>query len=120
MEPALHFGSLRHRRFRPVAHEFTYGLFMALLDIDRIPELMSRSRFRATTASNVRPTSNGTTSETQTAIRMWDYYLPHCEGGFWERYIGDAQLLLTEMRAPAGAWGDPLSAAPRLNVPCQS
>jgi DUF1365 family protein len=43
MESALYIGTLRHRRFRPVAHEFRYELFMAFLDIDRIPELMSRS-----------------------------------------------------------------------------
>jgi DUF1365 family protein len=45
MESALYFGALRHRRFRPVAHEFRYGLFMAFLDIDRIPETMAQSRF---------------------------------------------------------------------------
>ncbi len=31
-----------------------------------------------------------------TFIRMWDYYLAYCEGAFLERYIGDAQLLLTK------------------------
>ena len=36
----LFVGTLRHRRFTPVAHAFTYPLFMALLDIDRVPELM--------------------------------------------------------------------------------
>jgi cyclopropane-fatty-acyl-phospholipid synthase len=29
-------------------------------------------------------------------IRMWDYYLAYCQGGFAERYIGDAQILLTK------------------------
>jgi len=29
-------------------------------------------------------------------IRMWEYYLCYCEGGFAERYIGDVQLLLTK------------------------
>jgi hypothetical protein len=37
-------GTLRHRRFAPIAHAFTYPLFMALLDIDRLPELMRVSR----------------------------------------------------------------------------
>lgn len=32
----------------------------------------------------------------ETFIRMWDYYLAYCEGAFLERYIGDAQLLLTK------------------------
>jgi DUF1365 family protein len=36
----LFVGTLRHRRFAPVAHAFTYPLFMVLLDIDRVPELM--------------------------------------------------------------------------------
>ncbi len=45
MESALYFGSLRHRRFRPIPHEFRYELFMAFIDIDRIPDLMSRSAF---------------------------------------------------------------------------
>jgi DUF1365 family protein len=45
MESAIYTGVLRHRRFRPVGHEFRYELFMAFLDIDRIPEVMSRSLF---------------------------------------------------------------------------
>jgi len=44
IEPGLFVGTLRHRRFTPVAHAFTYPLFMALLDVDRVPELMQRSR----------------------------------------------------------------------------
>ncbi|HYR79349.1 MAG TPA: cyclopropane-fatty-acyl-phospholipid synthase family protein [Candidatus Dormibacteraeota bacterium] len=36
-------------------------------------------------------------------IRMWEFYLSYCEGGFRERYIGDVQMLLTKpdsRRAP--------------------
>ncbi len=29
-------------------------------------------------------------------IRLWDYYLGYCQGGFAERYIGDIQLLLAK------------------------
>ena len=29
-------------------------------------------------------------------IRMWEYYLCYCEGGFLERSIGDVQMLLTK------------------------
>jgi cyclopropane-fatty-acyl-phospholipid synthase len=29
-------------------------------------------------------------------IRMWDYYLCYCEGGFEERQLGDVQMLLTK------------------------
>ena len=44
IDSGLFVGTLRHRRFTPVAHAFTYPLFMALLDVDRVPQLMSRSR----------------------------------------------------------------------------
>jgi hypothetical protein len=44
MESAIYAGTIRHRRFRPVPHDFTYGLFMAFMDIDRIPELTRISR----------------------------------------------------------------------------
>ena len=30
-------------------------------------------------------------------MRMWDYYLAYCEGGFRERYISDVQLVLSKM-----------------------
>jgi cyclopropane-fatty-acyl-phospholipid synthase len=29
-------------------------------------------------------------------IRLWDYYLCYCEGGFMERQLGDVQMLLTK------------------------
>jgi len=45
IESGLFIGTLRHRRFTPVAHAFTYPLFMVLLDIDRIDELMAVSPF---------------------------------------------------------------------------
>ena len=47
MHPAIYTGKLRHRRFQPTGHEFSYDVFMAFLDIDRIPELMSISPFSA-------------------------------------------------------------------------
>ncbi len=31
-----------------------------------------------------------------TFIRMWQYYLCYCEGGFAERYIGDVQMLFAK------------------------
>ena len=45
MESALYVGKLRHRRFSPRAHEFTYPVFMAFLDVDRLPELLRVSPF---------------------------------------------------------------------------
>jgi uncharacterized protein len=44
MDSALYFGYIRHRRFRPVRHEFEYPIFMAFLDVERIPALMQVSR----------------------------------------------------------------------------
>lgn len=44
MEPAIYRGTLRHRRFTPIEHAFTYPLSMVLLDIDRVRETMGRSR----------------------------------------------------------------------------
>ena len=41
----------------------------------------------------------------ETFIRMWEYYLCYCEGGFIERNIGDVHMLLTKpdcRRAPLG------------------
>ena len=31
-------------------------------------------------------------------VRMWDFYLCYCEGGFLERQLGDVQVLLTKPR----------------------
>lgn len=44
-EPAIYVGEVRHRRLKPKAHAFTYPLFMAFLDVDRIPELCRVSPF---------------------------------------------------------------------------
>ena len=45
LKPGIYTGDLRHRRLGPRPHEFTYRVFLALLDIDRIPELMRVSPF---------------------------------------------------------------------------
>ena len=45
MESSLYLGKLRHRRFSPREHQFTYPVFMAFLDIDRLPELLRVSPF---------------------------------------------------------------------------
>lgn len=45
IRPGLYFGTIRHRRARPTPHAFSYPLFLCLLDVDRIPEMMRRSRF---------------------------------------------------------------------------
>jgi DUF1365 family protein len=38
--PAIYAGTIRHRRFHPAPHAFTYRLFMSLLDIDHIEAAM--------------------------------------------------------------------------------
>ncbi|MEO8070147.1 MAG: DUF1365 domain-containing protein [Acidobacteriota bacterium] len=50
--PALYAGRLRHRRFRPRPHAFTYTLFMVLLDVDRIAEAMRVSPFTSVNRFN--------------------------------------------------------------------
>jgi DUF1365 family protein len=45
MQTGIYIGKLRHRRFQPVSHEFSYPVFMVLLDIDKIPALMKISPF---------------------------------------------------------------------------
>jgi cyclopropane-fatty-acyl-phospholipid synthase len=45
-------------------------------------------------------------------VRMWEYYLCYCEGGFEERQLGDVQILLTKprcRRAPIATVHAPLA-----------
>jgi DUF1365 family protein len=44
IESGVFEGTLRHRRFEVVPHAFTYRVWLALVDVDRIPELMGVSR----------------------------------------------------------------------------
>ena len=44
-ESGIYAGTLRHRRFQPRKHEFTYRLFMAWLNVDEIPAQMAKSRW---------------------------------------------------------------------------
>lgn len=37
-------------------------------------------------------------------VRMWEFYLAYCEGGFIERSIGDVHLLLTRPGARRASW----------------
>jgi cyclopropane-fatty-acyl-phospholipid synthase len=36
-------------------------------------------------------------------LRLWDFYLSYCEGGFAERQLGDVQMLLTKPRCRRAA-----------------
>ena len=45
MDSALYLGNLRHRRWSPKKHDFTYPVFMAFLDVDRLPQLMDLCPF---------------------------------------------------------------------------
>jgi DUF1365 family protein len=42
MKSAIYRGTVRHRRRRPKAHDFTYGLFMMYLDLAELPQLFDR------------------------------------------------------------------------------
>ncbi len=42
MESCIYSGRVRHRRFHPVAHEFSYPIFMLYLDLEEAPELFRR------------------------------------------------------------------------------
>jgi uncharacterized protein len=53
MESGIYVGALRHRRMLPRRHEFTYPIFLALLDIDRLPELMRVSPLASYNCANV-------------------------------------------------------------------
>jgi cyclopropane-fatty-acyl-phospholipid synthase len=44
-------------------------------------------------------------------VRMWEYYLCYCEGGFEERQLGDVQMLLTKPRSRRAAIA-PIHASP--------
>ncbi len=44
MRSAIYAGSLRHRRFLPRSHEFSYGLTLFYIDLDEIPHLFTGVR----------------------------------------------------------------------------
>lgn len=44
MNSSVYRGQVRHRRFSPVGHEFSYKLFMLLIDLDELPEVFDISR----------------------------------------------------------------------------
>jgi DUF1365 family protein len=45
MNSAIYLGQVRHRRRTPVAHDFSYRLFMMYLDLDELPRLFRRRWF---------------------------------------------------------------------------
>lgn len=50
MNSAIYTGMVRHRRFSPVAHDFTYPVYMLALDLDEIEHLANQSRWFSTTS----------------------------------------------------------------------
>lgn len=53
METSLYVGTIRHRRVAPLAHAFTYTIFMPLLDIDALEEAMAVSRLTSYNGRNL-------------------------------------------------------------------
>lgn len=45
MESAIYTGTVRHRRFKPRVHEFSYQVYMVWLDLDEMDQVFSRSLF---------------------------------------------------------------------------
>ncbi len=41
MHSCLYYGHVQHRRLTPTAHAFRYGLYLAYLDLDELPELLA-------------------------------------------------------------------------------
>lgn len=80
-EPGLYVGTITHRRYAPRPHDFRYSLFMALLDIDRIGELMAVSAL--------------------SSLNRWNWVSFHDRD-----HLGDAALPLRErLRVSAAAAG---------------
>ena len=102
IDSGLFVGTLRHRRFTPVAHAFTYPLFMVLLDIDRVPELMHVSAVTSYNRWNW----------------AWDLYLGSCEATFLERHTGLFQLVLLKNGAQRVLFNDPRSEAAARTAVC--
>lgn len=48
-------------------------------------------------------------------LRMWDFYLAWCEGGFRERYINDVQLVFAKNGTQRSLLGDPVHASSALS-----
>lgn len=48
MKSSIYRGQVRHRRFEPNDHQFSYRLFMMFLDLDELPALFRRSWFWST------------------------------------------------------------------------
>lgn len=45
LSSAIYVGNVRHRRFSPKAHDFTYNVFMMYLDLSEIETVFSMSFF---------------------------------------------------------------------------
>jgi cyclopropane-fatty-acyl-phospholipid synthase len=53
----------------------------------------------------------------ETFIRMWEFYLCYCEGGFLERVIGDVQMVLTKPLCHRAPIQPPLNGAYDIGTP---
>jgi DUF1365 family protein len=98
MNSCVYRGTLRHRRFVPVSHEFRYGLFLLYLDLDELPRIFDGRWLW----SARRPAP------------AWFRRADHLgdPAGFLERAIGAAQLVyaMPGARLPAPL---PVPAVPR-------
>jgi cyclopropane-fatty-acyl-phospholipid synthase len=79
-----------------LAQSITRSSDLRLIDLDDLTSHYAltiqrwRERFRANVAAVRR------LGFSEQFVRMWDFYLGYCEGGFAERYIGDVQMHLVK------------------------
>lgn len=53
MHSCIYHGRVRHRRFEPRRHEFTYGLFLMYLDLDELPRVFDGRWFWSIEKPNI-------------------------------------------------------------------
>lgn len=83
----LYLGKVRHRRFKIKDHQFSYRVFMMLVDLDDLDGLTSKSRFWSYNTSNI-------------ASLKDDDYLPDFQGSLRDRV--DAAVIAAGYEASQG------------------
>lgn len=53
MKSCVYKGRVKHQRFMPRLHEFTYSLFMMYVDLDELPDLFTTSRYWSVNKANI-------------------------------------------------------------------
>lgn len=116
MNSAIYAGIVRHKRLHLVLHQFSYLAFMMYLDLDELDRIFSKSLLWSTRRPALaryrrkdflRPETLDlkqavldwvfeASGERPDLIRLWDYYLAYCQGGFMERVTHTAQIVMAK------------------------